>query len=229
MARTAWQRSVVHVPQSIFLTHDSLARNIAFGSPDQPIDHARVIEAARIAQLDDVIASLPDGLETAVGERGTSLSGGQRQRLGIARAVYKDAPVLLLDEATNALDRETEAALIRALDTLHRLGKTILIISHLESSIGNCDFTVRLEKGKIARSKLRGLIVGSRGAADRCIALGYWHCLCNAAPRLETQAATSNLRRPHRIGPEAIITVHTLTHQKGRQWARHAPLYAPTP
>ena len=131
MARTAWQRSVVHVPQSIFLTHDSLARNIAFDSPDQPIDHSRVIEATRIAQLDDVLATLPDGLETALGERGTSLSGGQRQRLGIARAGYKDAPVLLLlDEATNALDSETEAAVIRALDTLHRLGKTILIISH---------------------------------------------------------------------------------------------------
>ena len=147
--RKAWQQRVAHVPQSIFLTNDSVARNIAFGSPDRPIDRARIEEAARIAQLDDVIASLPDGFETAVGERGVSLSGGQRQRLGIARAVYKDAPVLLLDEATNALDRETEAALIRALDELHRLGKTILIISHRDSSIRNCDFAVRLDKGRI--------------------------------------------------------------------------------
>ena len=147
--RQAWQHNVAHVPQSVFLTNDSVARNIAFGSPDQPIDHARVMEAARIAQLDEVIASLPDGLETSVGERGVSLSGGQRQRLGIARAIYKDAPVLLLDEATNALDSETEAAVIRALDELHRLDKTILIISHRESSIRNCDFTVRLDKGKI--------------------------------------------------------------------------------
>jgi ABC-type multidrug transport system fused ATPase/permease subunit len=148
-ARRAWQQSVAHVPQAIFLTNDSVARNIALVAPKTPIDMSRVRAAARIAQIEDEIEALPAGFETAVGERGVSLSGGQRQRIGLARAIYKEAPVLLLDEATNALDSETERAVVLALDELHRLGKTIILISHRESSIRNCDFCVRLDRGKI--------------------------------------------------------------------------------
>ena len=147
--RTAWQRNIAHVPQSIFLTDASIAQNIALGHPVDRIDKDRVLRAARIAQLDDVIAELPDGFDTPVGERGISLSGGQRQRLGLARAIYKDAPILIFDEATNALDRETESSVLEALGELHAAGRTIIIISHRQSSLADCDMLVRLDKGKI--------------------------------------------------------------------------------
>jgi len=148
-SRDAWQQNIAHVPQSIFLADASIARNIALGSPTSWIDMDRVAEAASLAQLDDVIAGLPKGFGTIVGERGISLSGGQRQRLGLARAIYKDAPVLIFDEATNALDQETEAAVLAALRQLQALGRTIIIISHRQSSLADCDLLVRLDKGKI--------------------------------------------------------------------------------
>ena len=148
--RRAWRRNIAHVPQAIFLADDSIARNIAFSDPAAAIDMERVAAAARLAQLDEVIAALPDGYDTPVGERGIRLSGGQRQRLGLARAIYKDTPVLVLDEATNALDRDTEAAVLRTLDTLGREGRTIIIIAHRESAIHGCDMVVRLEDGRLA-------------------------------------------------------------------------------
>lgn len=146
--RVSWQRNIAHVPQSIFLADASIARNIALAGAGS-IDMARVTKAASIAQLDEVIAELPEGFETLVGERSISLSGGQRQRLGLARAIYKDAPVLIFDEATNALDRETASAVLAALRELHAQGRTIIIISHRQSSLKDCDLLVRLEKGKI--------------------------------------------------------------------------------
>lgn len=148
--RRAWRRNIAHVPQSIFLADDSIARNIAFSVPTASIDMARVAEAAKLAQLDEVITGLPDGYETLVGERGVRLSGGQRQRLGLARAIYKDAPVLVLDEATNALDRETEAAVMRALEALSGEGRTIVVIAHRESAVARCDMIVRIEEGRLA-------------------------------------------------------------------------------
>lgn len=147
--RASWQRNIAHVPQHIFLADASIARNIALGDPADGVDVDRVAKAASLAQLDEVVASLPDGLETRVGERGISLSGGQRQRLGLARAIYKDAPVLIFDEATNALDRETESAILEALRELHAHGRTIIVISHRQSSLTDCDLLVRLDKGKI--------------------------------------------------------------------------------
>ncbi|HET9810296.1 MAG TPA: ABC transporter ATP-binding protein, partial [Sphingomicrobium sp.] len=137
--RRRWQASIAHVPQSIFLTDDTIARNIALGLPDRPLDPRRIAEAARTAQLDAFIHSLPEGYDTIIGERGIRLSGGQRQRLGLARAIYKDAPVLVLDEATSALDEATEAAIIDALDKLRREGRTIIIIAHRRSTIERCD------------------------------------------------------------------------------------------
>jgi ATP-binding cassette, subfamily B, bacterial PglK len=148
-SREAWQQNIAHVPQSIFLADASIARNIALGSPASRIDMDRVAEAASLAELDDVIAGLPKGFETIVGERGIGLSGGQRQRLGLARAIYKDAPVLIFDEATNALDQETEAAVLAALRKLQAHGRTIIIISHRQSSLADCDLLVRLDNGKI--------------------------------------------------------------------------------
>jgi ATP-binding cassette subfamily B protein len=145
----AWRRSVAHVPQSIFLADATIARNIAFTAREETIDLDRVTEAARIAQLDDFVSSLPEGLDTRVGERGIRLSGGQRQRLGIARALYKDAQLLVLDEATNALDAETEAALMRAL--IDEVGdeRTILLISHRPSTLAYCDLVIRLDNGMV--------------------------------------------------------------------------------
>jgi ABC-type multidrug transport system fused ATPase/permease subunit len=149
--RRSWRRSIAHVPQSIFLADTSIANNIAFGISAGSIDLERVAEAARIAQLDEVIAGLPLGFETRVGERGISLSGGQRQRLGLARAIYKDAPVLILDEATNALDRETEEAVLGALDDLQKRGRTIIIVSHRKSAIEGCDMVIRMDQGRIVQ------------------------------------------------------------------------------
>ena len=149
--RRSWRRSIAHVPQSIFLADTSIANNIAFGISAGSIDLERVAEAARIAQLDEVIAGLPLGFETRVGERGISLSGGQRQRLGLARAIYKDAPVLILDEATNALDRETEEAVLGALDDLQKRGRTIIIVSHRKSAIEGCNMIIRMDQGRIVQ------------------------------------------------------------------------------
>jgi len=146
--RQEWRSNVAHVPQILFVADATVAQNIAM-SADVELD--RVREAAKLAQLDRFVASLPDGYETVVGERGARISGGQRQRLAIARAIYKDAPLLVLDEATSALDDETEAAVADALDVLQRLGRTIVLIAHRSKLIGTCDLVIRLEKGQIAR------------------------------------------------------------------------------
>jgi ATP-binding cassette subfamily B protein len=145
-----WRRSIAHVPQAIFLSGDSIAANIALSVPGDDIDMERVNRAAEKAQLADFIASLPDGLETRIGERGSRLSGGQRQRLALARAIYKEAPLLLLDEATNALDDETEKAVLRVLDSLQAEGRTIIVIAHRGTAISGCDFILKLEKGRVA-------------------------------------------------------------------------------
>jgi ATP-binding cassette, subfamily B, bacterial PglK len=148
-SRRRWQMSIAHVPQAIFLADTSIARNIAFAIPSDAINRTRIIEAAVKAQLHDFVEALPEGYETTVGERGIRLSGGQRQRLGLARAIYKDTPVLVLDEATSSLDEATEAAVLQAVDILRREGRTIIIIAHRNSTIARCDLVVRLENGRI--------------------------------------------------------------------------------
>lgn len=145
----AWQRNVAHVPQSIFLINSSIARNIAFLPELANMD--RVVAAARRAQIHDFISSLPEGYDTQVGERGIRLSGGQRQRIGVARALYKEAPVLILDEATNALDVTTEAALIRAIQGEAELAQTLIIVSHRHSILRECDVVIKMEAGKIVQ------------------------------------------------------------------------------
>ena len=144
-----WWRGIAHVPQAIFLADASIERNIALSLPDAQPNRDRVIEAAKKAQLHEFIASLPEGYDTHVGERGIRLSGGQRQRLGIARAIYKNAPILVLDEATSALDYDTEAAVVEALNQLQREGRTIIIIAHRLSTVEHCDFVARLEHGRL--------------------------------------------------------------------------------
>ncbi len=146
-SRRAWQRQIAHVPQSIFLADASIADNIAFGIDPATIDLERVLNAAQQAALADFIESLPQGYETRVGERGVRLSGGQRQRIGIARALYKQASVLVFDEATSALDMETEAAVMEAIRELPT-DLTILIIAHRLTTVENCDEIITLENGR---------------------------------------------------------------------------------
>jgi len=150
--RRQWQRSIAHVPQSIFLADATIAGNIALGCPQEEIDRDRVVEAAKLAQLDAFVSTLPAGYETVVGERGIRLSGGQRQRLGIARAIYKKTPVLVLDEATSALDEATEQAVFEGLERLRKQGRTLIIIAHRLSTIAHCDLVVRLHDGRIVET-----------------------------------------------------------------------------
>lgn len=144
----AWQRTIAHVPQSIYLSDASFAENIAFGVPPGQIDLDRVQQAARQAQIAGFIESCTQGYATPVGERGTRLSGGQRQRVGIARALYKQASVLVFDEATSALDNVTENSLMESLETLNR-DLTIILIAHRLSTVRKCDVVIEMTGGVI--------------------------------------------------------------------------------
>jgi ABC-type bacteriocin/lantibiotic exporter with double-glycine peptidase domain len=149
--RAAWQSRIAYVPQNIFLLDSSIAQNVALGIPAVDIDRHRLLEAIRLAQLDEFVETLPAGYDHRVGERGIQLSGGQRQRIGIARALYRAATVLVFDEATNALDGLTEQELMATLDSLRGRYTTILI-AHRMSTVRSCDIIFELENGKIAGS-----------------------------------------------------------------------------
>jgi ABC-type bacteriocin/lantibiotic exporter with double-glycine peptidase domain len=149
--RAAWQSRIAYVPQNIFLLDSSIAQNIALGIPAADINRHRLLEAARLAQLDEFIKTLPAGYDHRVGERGIQLSGGQRQRIGIARALYRAATVLVFDEATNALDGLTEQELMATLGRLRGRHTTILI-AHRMSTVRSCDIIFELENGRIADS-----------------------------------------------------------------------------
>lgn len=150
-AQLAWQRNIAHVPQAIFLADESFAENIAFGVPPKQIDLARVRQAAQQAQIAEFIEASPKGYGAMVGERGVRLSGGQRQRIGIARALYKQAKVLVFDEATSALDSETEVAVMQAIEGLGR-ELTIVLIAHRLTTLQGCDIIYRLDKGRVVSS-----------------------------------------------------------------------------
>lgn len=143
-----WQDQIGYVAQSIFLTDDTLRRNVAFGLSNEKINETAVWKAIRAAQLESFVNELPQGLDTVVGERGIRLSGGQRQRIGIARALYHDPQVLVMDEATSFLDTETERGVMDAVNSMHG-SKTILIITHRLSTVENCDQLYCLEKGVV--------------------------------------------------------------------------------
>ena len=147
----AWQRNIAHVPQSVFLADTSVAENIAFGVLPGDIDMERVKSAARKAQIADFIEGRPGGYAAHVGERGIQLSGGQRQRIGIARALYKNANVLVLDESTSALDNVTEHAVMQAIEGLGR-ELTVLMIAHRLTTIRHCDMIVELANGRVVGS-----------------------------------------------------------------------------
>jgi ATP-binding cassette subfamily B protein len=158
-SRAGWQAQIAHVPQSVYLADSSIAANIAFAEPEDAIDLARVEAAARQAQLHGFIDALPEGYGTRVGERGIRLSGGQRQRIAIARALYKRARVLIFDEATGALDRETELAIMAGVEALGR-DMTVLIVAHRVSALAGCDRILRIEGGRIVESGSHAKLIG---------------------------------------------------------------------
>ena len=143
-----WQKNISHVPQSIFLSDNSIKKNIAFGSVDENIDFEKIVQSSKTAYLDKFVKSLDGEYETNVGERGVQLSGGQRQRIGIARAVYKASNLLILDEATNALDTKTEESVIESL-FLNNSDLTVIFVTHRISTLENCDMIIEMLNGKI--------------------------------------------------------------------------------
>lgn len=147
-----WLKNVGYIPQMFFMLDDTIRKNVAFGVPEEKIDEERLWEVLKEAQLDEFIKTLPEGLDTGVGERGIRLSGGQRQRISIARALYNDPEVLILDEATSALDNDTEAAIMESINHLHGR-KTLIIIAHRLQTIEKCDMVYRVEDGKVKREK----------------------------------------------------------------------------
>lgn len=155
----AWQNLVGYIPQSIFLLDDTVERNIAFGIPDHLIDHGRLEQAIAAAQLEELVAQLPNGIHTRIGERGVMLSGGQRQRIGIARALYHEREILVLDEATSALDNETEKKVGEAIQALSG-EKTVIIIAHRLSTVEHCDRVYLLEIGALKKSGSYADVVG---------------------------------------------------------------------
>jgi ABC-type multidrug transport system fused ATPase/permease subunit len=149
--RASWQSRIAYVPQNIFLLDTTIEQNVALGVPKAAIDHERLRAAAQLAQLDEIVATLPRGYDQMIGERGVQLSGGQRQRIGIARALYTDASVLILDEATNALDGLSEQELVATLFRL-RGRYTVIVIAHRLSTVRACDVIYELDAGTIAGS-----------------------------------------------------------------------------
>lgn len=152
-----WHREIGYIPQTIYLSDDTIRKNVAFGIYEEEIDNEAVINALKKAQLYEFIDSLPNGLDTFVGDRGVRLSGGQRQRIGIARALYHDPEILILDEATSALDNETESAVMEAIENLHGQ-KTMIIIAHRLTTIKNADVVFEVGKGKVIKKSKESVL-----------------------------------------------------------------------
>lgn len=145
------------VPQNVNLQDDTVRRNVAFGIDDKEIDDDRVWQALEQAQMKDIIEESKNGLDTMIGERGIRFSGGQKQRFAIARALYYNPDILVLDEATAALDTETERAVMESIELLQG-NKTLIIIAHRMTTIKNCDKIYKIENGKAVEVKYKDLI-----------------------------------------------------------------------
>ena len=145
-----WRAAIAHVPQSIYLSDKSIAENIAFGISKEKIDMNKVIKSAQRAQVSSFIESMPNQYQTYIGERGIKLSGGQRQRIGIARALYKNASILIFDEATSSLDNSTELALMNIIE---KLGDelTIIMIAHRLTTVQRCTRIIEIQNGFVTR------------------------------------------------------------------------------
>ena len=143
-----WKKQIGYIPQDIYLLDDTIRKNIAFGIPEKEINDKLLTDSINLSQLNELISSLPEGLETVVGNRGIKLSGGQKQRIGIARALYRKSKILVLDEATSSLDMVTEKKLIEDIENL--VGDyTLIIVTHRLSTIKNCDNVIMLSNGKL--------------------------------------------------------------------------------
>ncbi|MBO4457960.1 MAG: ABC transporter ATP-binding protein [Butyrivibrio sp.] len=151
----SWLAQIGYIPQSIYLVDESIRENIAFGIDADKIDENRIWEVMEEAQLAEFVRSLPEGLDTKIGDRGVRLSGGQRQRIGIARALYHNPEILVFDEATSALDNETEAAVMEAINSFHGK-KTMIIIAHRLNTIANCDIIYEVKDESIRETSLEG-------------------------------------------------------------------------
>ena len=147
-----WLKNIGYIPQMIYMLDDTIRANVGFGYANEDIDDEKVWHAIKEAQLREFVESLPEGLDTVIGERGVRVSGGQRQRIGIARALYEDPAILIFDEATSALDNETEAAIMESINGLHGK-KTMVIIAHRLTTIEGCDMVYRVEDKKIRRER----------------------------------------------------------------------------
>lgn len=152
-----WCRTIGYVPQTVYIMNESVRKNIAFGVPENEIDDDRVWQALEESQLADFIRTLPQGLDTELGERGVRFSGGQRQRIAIARALYYDPEILVLDEATSALDNKTEEAVMEAIDYLSGK-KTMIIVAHRLTTVRNCDYIYEIKDGKAIRRETESVL-----------------------------------------------------------------------
>ena len=155
-----WQDRIGYVPQHVYLMDTSIRRNVAFGLPEKVIDASEVERALRLANLWDFVQTLPQGLDTVVGERGVRLSGGQRQRLGIARALYGNPEVIVLDEATSALDEDTEREIVESMREISR-DRTLIVVAHRTSTLAHCSRLIRLEAGRIVQEGSFEEVIGS--------------------------------------------------------------------
>lgn len=167
----AWQRSIGVVPQDVYLLDGTLAANVAFGVRADELDGERLAEAISLAQLDELLDELPDGVDTRLGEGGSRLSGGQRQRVGIARALYRRPRLLVLDEATSLLDNETERRITTTIDAL-RGRLTLLVVAHRLSTVRHCDQIVFLERGRVVARGTFDEVRAQSTAFDRLVELG---------------------------------------------------------
>ena len=148
---SVWRDLIGYVKQNVFIIDGDFYENIAFGVEKNLVNLEKMKQVIKSSKLDEVIKKLPNGLNTNIGENGTKLSGGQRQRIAIARALYKDAQILIFDEATSALDNETEREITEAIDSLSYENKTMFIIAHRLSTLKNCDRIIELQNGVIKR------------------------------------------------------------------------------
>jgi ABC-type bacteriocin/lantibiotic exporter with double-glycine peptidase domain len=146
--RSRWQSAIAYLPQDPYIFDATIAENIALGTTRADIDRERVAAAARAARLESLIDTFPNGYDETVGESGARLSGGQRQRLSIARAIYLDRPVLIMDEATNELDGPTQDEIL-ALLAEWRGRRTVIVISHRPEVLQQCDCVLRFESGEV--------------------------------------------------------------------------------
>ena len=153
----AWHKCIGYIPQIIYLMDDTIKANIAFGLEKDEVNEGNLWKAIQEAQLEQFVKSLPEGLDTVIGDRGVKLSGGQRQRIGIARALYNQPTVLILDEATSALDNETEKEVMQAIDEL-KGSRTLIIIAHRLTTIKNCDFIYEVKNSEIIERKYEEIL-----------------------------------------------------------------------